>query len=497
MGEENQSEVVITTPEASEMYVQKEPETPDIPVDENRYKDVDIDIYVNSIHYVGRARIDTESGNDIDLGDILEDKTKNAYWNGRHICGVIDILKGEVYHQAGMESEMGIDCCEKTGFWVDQNLLTYVNEDNEYMFTGLTEEFQGEHYYYGNCSTHRYRDTGGNIQTMTAPDSWWESRYFCDCCECYIEDSDDYAGDGECRWCHEEDEDKVIEDYCESHHHSPVFFGEKNKDGKFAGFGFELEVDCLGSNSYKNEDTARNLCSTCGLEENEMRYAHDGSLDYGFECISQPHTVKDFWSKQGKWRQMLSYLAENGYKSHDANTCGLHIHVSREMFGKTEDEQDLAIAKVYSFFDDNWTDIAKISRRTDFGYCEKNAQSSYAERKRKNKFDGWKMVAKAKDGSHYVALNNCNTATFEYRLGRGTLNAWSFFSWIDFILTVTKNAKRIAVGKVVSNDKVSWLGGIKESTAKYIYKRGAFKQTVLALYPNIEWETDLTDSGNN
>jgi hypothetical protein len=62
------------------------------------------------------------------------------------------------------------------------------------------------------------------------------------------------------------------------------------------------------------------------------------------------------------------------------------------------------------------------------------------------------------------------------------------------MLTITKNARRITINKVNSNDIVSWLGGIKESTAKYIYKRGAFRPAVLALYPSIEWETDLTDN---
>ena len=468
-------------------------------VGNNRYRDVDIDIYINTIHYVGRATIDTEENNEVDLKNLLEDNSKRAYFNGRYICNVKDILIGEVYHQAGMEEEMHIERCDKTGFWVSIDLLVWENSMEEYIFEELAVEFRGDYYYYLDCSTNRYRDNDGYIATIEAPDWWWEELYYCDHCDCYVE-GEDYYGDGECNFCHyeeeEEDDDRIIEDYSESHRHSPVFFGDY-ESGHFAGFGFELEVDCDYDNEENNEDTARNLCSTCGLEENEMRYAHDGSLNHGFECISQPHTVKDFWSKQGKWREMLSYLARNGYTSHDAGTCGLHVHVSREMFGKTPEEQDLAIAKVYSFFDDNWDDITRISRRRNFEYCEKNRQGSYALENRKDKFDGWKMVAKAKGGSHCVALNNCNSATFEYRLGRGTLNAWSFFSWIDFVLTVTKNAKRIAIGKVVSNDKVSWLGGIRESTAKYMYKRGAFKSAVLALYPNIEWETDLTDNGND
>jgi hypothetical protein len=123
--------------------------------------------------------------------------------------------------------------------------------------------------------------------------------------------------------------------------------------------------------------------------------------------------------------------------------------------------------------------------------------NSVIAQKKATKYNKWKENVKInKSQNHYVALNNGNRATFEYRLGRGTLNAWSFFSWIDLMLTITKNAKRITVNKVNSNDIVSWLGGIKESTAKYIYKRGAFRQAVLSLYPSIEWETDLTDNNN-
>jgi hypothetical protein len=169
------------------------------------------------------------------------------------------------------------------------------------------------------------------------------------------------------------------------------------------------------------------------------------------------------------------------------------------MFGKTKAVQDSAIAKVYTFFDDNWEDIVKVSRRRSFHYCNKNNLCSddydAVSEGKTTKYECWKKVAKYA-GGHGVALNNSNTATFEYRLGRGTLNAWSFFSWIDFVLTITKNAKRITVEKVNTNDILSWLGGISESTAKYIYKRGAWQKEMVALYPNIEWEQDLIDNNN-
>ncbi len=345
---------------------------------------------------------------------------------------------------------------------------------------------------------------GGNDEQdyIWAPDSWWEDRSYCECCGCYIEHDEDYWGNDECVYCHEDDdedgdENGIIEDYSDSHEHEPILFGDYKDEDSFVGLGFELEVDCDSSNQYRNGETAENLCEHCGLKYNEMRYAHDGSLNHGFECISQPHTVRDFWDKADKWRKMLSYLSERGYRSHDTSTCGLHVHVSRGMFGKNKAEQDRAIAKIYTFFDDNWDNIVKVSRRKSFSYCNKN-ELDYEEQQdtKRTKYTKWKNKING-EGGHHVALNNSNYATFEYRLGRGTLNAWSFFSWIDFVVTITKNARRISVNKVTSNDLLSWLGGIKESTAKYIYKRGAFRNEMLALFPNIEWETDLTDNTSN
>ena len=67
----------------------------------------------------------------------------------------------------------------------------------------------------------------------------------------------------------------------------------------------------------------------------------------------------------------------------------------------------------------------------------------------------------------------------------------------DYLVKVPENARRITVEKVETNDLISWLGGIKETTAKYIYKRGAFRSQMLTLYPNIEWEQDLIERDQN
>ncbi len=414
------------------------------------------------------------------------------------LARVATMLKWHAMSQAGAPFADKVAQCEYTKYWVAKDRLCTLYDGRTVAYD-LVRDFQGENYLYneGERCTQMY-DTG-DCDTFWAPYSYWQELRFCSRCRSYVSDELWDADHDMCRKCWRGSH-RVIESYGSSHEHNinPILFGDYKDRAHFAGMGFELEVDCDEDREDKNEDVAQNLISSCSLEDNEVRFAYDGSLNHGFEIISEPHTVKAFWEKALQWQTMLKYLIHNGYKSHDAGTCGLHIHVSRRMFGNTESAQEAAIAKVYMFFDDNWDDIVKISRRDDFEYCDKNEREiEYSDEHnfKMSEYGKWKKHAKNKSGCHYVALNNSNDNTFEYRLGRGTLNAWSFFSWIDFILTITKNAKRITVQKVESNDLMSWLVGIKESTAKYMYKRGAFRKEVLTLYPSIEWETDLNDRG--
>lgn len=460
---------------------------------EDEIKEVEIDLNINDIKYEGTVTI--TNGTDINLHDILDDYDRKAIKDGIEFIYVKDILASTALYKAGYTDD--IYQCYASGYYIHKDFMVRSENHQKWICRDLAIHFNGDYYIRSECGTYRLKDSYGNTDTITAPTLWWETNTReCSVCGCRVKIEDWDEEKDCCRNCAENARAPigVIEGYCNSHKHKPVFFGDYESKDKFVGMGFELEVDIRDYNDQDKYYTARNLCGESGLEENEMRFANDGSLsDYGFECISQPHTFKDFWDKSDKWRKMLKYLSSQGYVSHNAGCCGLHVHVSRNAFGSTKRIQDNAIAKVFTFFDDNWDDIVKVSRRRDFDYCEREYLPSYMAKP--SKYEGWKKRCKDVSG-HHTALNNGNKATFEYRLGRGTLNAWSFFSWIDFCLTITNNAKRITVEKVETNDVVSWLSGIRESTAKYMYKRGAFKSAVVALFPQIEWENDLVDESD-
>lgn len=265
----------------------------------------------------------------------------------------------------------------------------------------------------------------------------------------------------------------------------------------FKGFGFELEVDksdidCSYKSLYNNL-VAHAIIDNTGLEKDEVFFETDGSLDNGFEIISQPHTIAAFYEKTDSWKMMLDILSDATFKSHNAGTCGLHIHVSKTWFGSSERQQNFHIGKIYKFFDTYWTDLLKASRRDTSStyYCDKNAtniKNREENRRHKTESHAWQAQAKydhdTRHGSesHHCALNNSNYSTFEIRLGRGTLNKASFFAWIDLVLTIVKNSSKGCNKLISARD---WLKGIKPSTAMYLLKRNSFTDAIKILHNDV------------
>jgi hypothetical protein len=241
------------------------------------------------------------------------------------------------------------------------------------------------------------------------------------------------------------------------------YFGKTPNGLKFRGVGVELEIDRGYHNADAEIDCADSIKEILG---ERVYFNRDGSLDYGFEIITQPHTLREFFSLD--WDSVLNACKENGYTSHDNGNCGLHFHISREAFGSTKEKQDLAIAKLLQFFDCYYNDIVKISRR-DISQARRWAGDSGATTK-----DNAKKVVKGeiyRDRYHAVNLTNRNTV--EIRIMRGTLNTKTFLACADFVTRLPINAKRITWRNCL---KVSeWLKGCKQDTLDYIKERGAFE----------------------
>ena len=162
---------------------------------------------------------------------------------------------------------------------------------------------------------------------------------------------------------------------------------------------------------------------------------HDGSLNDGFEIVTHPMTL-DFHKNNMPWAEIMEEAKKMGYLSHQAETCGLHVHVNRTTFGNTESEQEAAIARVLYFFEKFWEELLKFSRRTQRQLDHWAARYGYKE-KPKDILDH----AKGHNSpGRYTAVNLTNRDTVEFRMFRGTLKCNTLIATLELLDNICEMA---------------------------------------------------------
>ena len=356
------------------------------------------------------------------------------------------------------------------------------------------------------CRNYEYHDNARQVQTDHRSFEWWcdtcVRRYATQCDDCYDVFSDDYFNDEGIRDAHsnyichrcrenyyyceecgeyyhydEYDTDAEMCNDCaekrghyliKSYHNAPrlYFYGNAPHGAQWRGIGFELEID---RDSRDADDERATVDALEAIAGGHLFYERDGSLDYGFEIISHPHTLAEF--ERLPIAEILDACKKNGYTSHDNGRCGLHFHISRAMFGATEEKQARAIAKLLRFFDTHYSDILKVSRRTREG------AERWAARYCCESIDEAREYASGKKcAGRYCAVNLTNRATVEVRIMRGTLNPSTFEACADFVTRLAINSKKISWKRV--DDAGAWLEGMKPATLEYIKRREAFAGVV-------------------
>lgn len=229
---------------------------------------------------------------------------------------------------------------------------------------------------------------------------------------------DDESDEPMCEDCHMRRQDRrTIRDYY--YKPIPIFYGQGPRY-----FGVELEVDGAGEDSAKaarvlaiaNRDTIRAYCK------------HDGSLDDGFEIVTHPMNLA-YQCEQMPWGEVLRCLRNMGYLSHQANTCGLHCHISRTAFGATRAEQEDAIGRVLFFVEKHWAELLKFSRRTA-RQLERWASRYGYQPDPKKLYD---HATKNYGAGRYTCVNLNNEETIEFRIFRGTLKLNTLIATLQLI----------------------------------------------------------------
>jgi hypothetical protein len=225
-----------------------------------------------------------------------------------------------------------------------------------------------------------------------------------------------------------------------SFYHAP---GESTNVARQEYVGLELEV-AFGRNRSQAEGRRRMQELWDSIPGGDDSYfKHDGSIAQGshgegVEIVSFPATWT-YWQLpevRARWSQRLAALRQRGFRSYDAQSCGIHLHVSRTGFTATQ------LARLQSLIYDNQTLFKRISQRTNFEYCSFEAPEAVQPWQR------IRRAGRAKYGrvspSYYcnpsdyafrrVAVNlPDDTPTVEFRFFRGTLHEPSFWKAFECV----------------------------------------------------------------
>lgn len=252
----------------------------------------------------------------------------------------------------------------------------------------------------------------------------------CDNCGCVVSRDDTvYLNDSEyCADCASGRE--AVHDY--GYHPEPDFYddGSFDPDADIGLYmGVELEVD-KGRN--------RNLLARELSDLTEMLYCkHDGSLsddgNGGVEIVTHPCTLAAH-RELFPWSEVLGLCDTRGFKSHDAGTCGLHIHVSRSAF---RDARDVFTA--IALIDRLRSYIVRFSRRS----VEKlNRWAQILDISELTPFRSYDVATSdIATGSRYVAVNLQNDNTVEFRFPRGSLRYDTVIGTIELCRNIVLYAR--------------------------------------------------------
>lgn len=345
------------------------------------------------------------------------DSCYNSYYTRCEDCGLI--VYSDETHTARISWNRHITICEDCAMNGDYTTcsccdsLVHTNYSVSDDYTTICESCYNDYYYHcQECD-----------RLIHSDDTYWDEEDDTYCEECY----NNYGSRNT----------NAIHEYSYKPH--PEFY-ECVDENTNLFMGVELEVD----RGRHNGEVAEEIIETM---KNKIYCKRDGSLDEGFEIVSHPCTLK-YHTEKMEWNSIMKHLIDNGFRSHDTSTCGVHVHVSRGFFGDTNDEQDLHIAKLIMLIDKFWEKVVTFSRRRSDNlnrWASKNNIEVTDEDMTEVIID---KIKKQKNSGRYKAINLTNLHTIEFRIFRGTLKHETFLATLQFVETLCHYAKQISLPEI-------------------------------------------------
>ena len=151
----------------------------------------------------------------------------------------------------------------------------------------------------------------------------------------------------------------------------------------------------------------------------------DGSLNYGFELITQPHTYE-------KLLKTLKVVEEIPNVSAKSSRCGMHVHISKKAF-KEELEQGTLILicmHLQNYF-------KKFSERKSYNYCR-----LYLRGETFNNIDSWNKVFSNRS-ERRMFINLTNSQTVEFRIFQGSTHLPTIVANVQMVIILQKLVRNL------------------------------------------------------
>ena len=357
---------------------------------------------------------------------------------------------GEIYCEDCFDENFVLceDCGETIprdkAYWVDGN--EYYVCESCYEDNYFTCEDCGEihHNGYGMWVDHGERKVCDNCRE--------NNYYYCEDCDEWV-NYDNWNSDYDC--CEDCAEGRgAVADYHDSDKDFRLYDNGENPKWYI---GYELETGNRDTKEYER-DITEFLKDRLNVE-----FERDSSICAcsDVEIISHPQSLAYIYGIKDKIKECFEFLTEKGYKSHDLGTCGLHLHFSR----LNNIDNNEVIARGWLLLETFKEQIIKVSGRktSDMHYFRwlSDETNNYGE--------SIKAISKLKKNgettsTRYLAINNQNDKTIEFRFNRGTLNFDTFMARIEF----TNNLYEIMTNVDKNIEEYSWNDLIKgEYISKY------------------------------
>ena len=313
-----------------------------------------------------------------------------------------------------------------------------------------------------------YYDIRGDLERASSESNW--NRGFID----------------EFNWNQEVIERAFIKKYIHEYNYKPKYIHHK-LDTEDSPLLLGAEIEVAGNTNENEKDNRESVVKKCiqimnrsGSDDENLIYSTNDST-VQIELDTMPCSLK--YHKTLNYKQMFEYLDKQGYKGHDADNAGLHIHADRKYLGQTELMQQLTIAKILYILEKFNDEICVIARRNN----------SYSEFVGNGKDESSivDLYGKYKNKGKRAALNLQHPETIEFRCFRSTLKYETFILTLEFVQDIINYAKSI---NIEETEFIQWndLMDTFSNELKLYYEKRLEKES-----KKIKVDVSLSHSGTN